>query len=1256
MYNLKKDKAMNMKRYKYIMTFVLAFMTLPMMAQDYMNIFFKNGDHRKFYMKNITEIVATKIDADGVEHEDYSFQQITTIYDKYIYKLEDVDSITFTKIDEELAEHNFVTAMPQVFSAIEDCETIADVEKKIDQIKNTEGVTDAWSDGHQLYVSIAEGETFKFHFSHDVGSDDSSIENDVAQTRAMISDMANIIKAKDSPLKVLIANQEYKSKNRDWSKLFDPLIDDFAKCGVTVKPLDGPTVDFFYDNSDNPENPHFFDYDVIFLVTHGGYCCFRQYVNGILSWTEYLHDIVTSDEILVVDKKSDNWWKDNYDSFKEWRDSSNFKDATDEQINFTFIPELRTSKFGSESWVLYPVLTERFFQDIAVGKFHNPKSVLFNTACQSMKGNSSADQFSFADQLFSHGLGVYIGYTEEDKFGPETGTNLFRKMLLNHSLDKAISDLPAYQKVESKKNVDNSDLPWYDKWNFVDHGASLHPYSNPNSEYNDVAQQLFLFPTITNEIDQETVLQSFNSSKSIEVSGYATAASYNPDNFSMGFMFWENEDMASATKISNVEVTELTKPLEKGNILFRTSLTDLKPDQTYHYRAYTYDGQNYNYGEVFTLYPVLQVSAQKFELGKGEKVSFTITAGSGEYSVESSNAMVATASVNGNEVKIETFDAGSVTITVTDTKTHQTANVYVTVTEVVNPPHIEDLHIDATSIELIVGESKSITITSGNGDYTVKSSNESVATVSINGTTVTVKAISAGSKVAITITDSKSGQTATVYVTVTEAVTPIDNPEDVIDLGLPSGMLWASCNIGATKPEEVGEYYAWGEISPNWYDASGKYSMDNSHSAMGLNWDMTKYCTKEKYGTVDNKISLDLNDDVAHIVLGGRYRMPTKDDFEELVNNCTSEWTTFNGVNGCKFTGHNGNSVFFPATGMWMKGIPKYMDVYGNYWSRSLYTELPYEASILRVFDESAIGGEDPVGVGNEERYKCKPIRAVMLPEGSPSNLVDFALSGSMNPIIGLGEKCKLNVVSGNGSYTSSSKHPSIANISINNNGIEITGQNPGTTIIYITDKCSGQDIMVNVTVTPKTETPAAAVDLGLPSGTKWASYNLGATRPEDYGGYYAWGELEKKDSYSWNTYLHCDGEDYSCYELPNPISGTIYDIVKMKWGGSWRMPTMDDFSELSENCQVEWVSRNGIKGCLVTGSNGNSIFLPASGWIGGDTKNNVNEYGLYWMPYQFEDNRYYGKSLAGFIGESGIDEALGDRYAGYSIRPVTKE
>ena len=1184
---------MNMKRYKYIIAFVLAFMALPMMAQDYMNIFFKNGDFRKFYMKNITEIVATKVDAEGVEHEDYSYQQITTIYDKYIYKLEDVDSITFTKIDEELAEHNFVTAMPQVFSAIGDCETIADVDKKIDQIKNTEGVVDAWSDGHELFVAIDKDEVYSFHFKHNAPYKRNKSRDLAAQIRTMKSQLEGIKKQDGTPLKVVIANQTDKNENEDFVDMKQsyllPLYDFFHDCGIDVHYEPNPDVDFFYNKSDNSNHLNFYDYDIVLLATHGGFrpilynspqgadVLGRDIINAVSGIKG--HSFITSDEIGKPQKSIDkDWWEDYYRTFKEWRDKSPYHDLTDVHINYTFINETRE---GKEVLVAHPCLTEYFFRDIAQGKFNNPNSFFFNFACHSLEGDNKQQSNTFANILFEkRNLGIYAGYTDSDSFSHVASSDFFHSMLSGYSVGKSYEGLKIWCKIETVDNIESdveNFLKYFKQKDLDDirngvgewkpEGAELKIIDKSGSMPSD----FFLFPTITSELDEELVTQDYLSNQSVTVNGSATF--WGESELVFGFKYATNPYALN----QEVEAEEVVLN-DNCNYSFKAKLKNLEPDKTYYYRAYTYDGMYYNYGE---------------------KCSFTTP-------------------------KIT--------------------------------PVIEDLHIDAASIEIIVGESKSVTITSGNGDYIVKSSNESVATASINGTTVTVKAISTGSKVTITITDSKSGQTATVYVTVTEAVTPIDeNSEDVIDLGLPSGMLWASCNLGATKPEEIGEYYAWGEISPNWYDASGQYSMDISHSGMGLRWDMTKYCTKEKYGTVDNKISLDLKDDVVHVVLKGRYRMPSWQDYEELITNCTTEWTALNGVNGCQFKGPNGKTIFFPATGVWMYGDLEHLDSYCNYWSRSLYTKLPYKASILCAFDESVWGGGDPVCVHREERYKCKPIRAVMLPEGSPSNLVDFALSGNVNPIIGLGEKCKLNVVSGNGSYTSSSKHPSIANVSINNNVIEITGQNPGTTIIYITDKCSGQDIMVTVTVTPKTETPAAAVDLGLPSGTKWASYNLGATRPEDYGGYYAWGELEKKDSYSWSTYLHCDGEDYSCYELPNDISGTVYDIVKMKWGGSWRMPTVDDFYELSKNCQIEWVSRSGTKGCLITGPNGNSIFLPASGWVDGETKKNVNEYGLFWTPCLIDYNTDYGKSLGGSLDEIGVGGAIGDRYAGYSIRPVIK-
>ncbi|MBQ2195316.1 MAG: hypothetical protein II407_00065, partial [Prevotella sp.] len=103
------------------------------------------------------------------------------------------------------------------------------------------------------------------------------------------------------------------------------------------------------------------------------------------------------------------------------------------------------------------------------------------------------------------------------------------------------------------------------------------------------------------------------------------------------------------------------------------------------------------------------------------------------------------------------------------------------------------------------------------------------------------------------------------------------------------------------------------------------------------------------------------------------------------------------------------------------------------------------------------------------------------------------------------------------------------------------------------------------------------AVDLGLPSGTKWASFNVGATKPEEYGGYYAWGETEEKERYDWDTYIHCDGASNTCHDLGSDISGTQYDIAHVKWGGNWCMPTYEDFEELNDNCTSEWTTLNGV-------------------------------------------------------------------------------
>ena len=160
-----------------------------------------------------------------------------------------------------------------------------------------------------------------------------------------------------------------------------------------------------------------------------------------------------------------------------------------------------------------------------------------------------------------------------------------------------------------------------------------------------------------------------------------------------------------------------------------------------------------------------------------------------------------------------------------------------------------------------------------------------------------------------------------------------------VDLGLPSGLLWATCNLGATSPEDYGDYFAWGETTPK-----SDYSWSTYQYCMGSNTTFTKYCNNSSYGYngfTDNLTTLLPEDDAATANWGSDWRMPTKEEFQELYNNTTVTWTQQNGVNGRLFTAANGNSLFLPAAG-YRNGSNLYgAGSGGNCWSSSLITDYP---------------------------------------------------------------------------------------------------------------------------------------------------------------------------------------------------------------------------------------------------------------------------------------------------------------------------
>ena len=185
------------------------------------------------------------------------------------------------------------------------------------------------------------------------------------------------------------------------------------------------------------------------------------------------------------------------------------------------------------------------------------------------------------------------------------------------------------------------------------------------------------------------------------------------------------------------------------------------------------------------------------------------------------------------------------------------------------------------------------------------------------------------------------------------------------------------------------------------------------------------------------------------------------------------------------------------------------------------------------------------------------------------------------------------------------------------------------------------------------------AVDLGLPSGLKWAKFNIGANAPEEHGGYFAWGETTEKNVYSWGWYL-CQQSECGTWADPfiknyqsagTYILGPAYDAAHIQWGGSWRMPTQDDFKELKENCSCEKTTVNGVSGYRYTGWNGNSIFLPD-----GQIKNGPNLTSdalecAYWTSYCMCISHSYSQQASAFAPNGNLSKI--DRAYGLAIRPV---
>lgn len=269
-----------------------------------------------------------------------------------------------------------------------------------------------------------------------------------------------------------------------------------------------------------------------------------------------------------------------------------------------------------------------------------------------------------------------------------------------------------------------------------------------------------------------------------------------------------------------------------------------------------------------------------------------------------------------------------------------------------------------------------------------------------------------------------------------------------------------------------------------------------------------------------------------------------------------------------------------------------------------------------------------------------------------------------------VGNEGKIVVTSTSGNFHIVNGDENVAGTKVDKDTVIITAKDYGETTIIVNDIKHKRASAIKVTVTdesgllkfltcPDSKHPHM-IDLGLPSGTKWACCNvdpkLSKNHPSNPGGYYAWGETETKDIYDFAHYIHCNGTYNTCHNLGNDIAGTQYDVAHMKWGNVWQMPTDVQRDEMFNNCTFKGMAINGTTGYLFTGPSGNNIFLPAAGQRHATDLEYPNKYGFYWTSTQSSRFPDFANHFAIYVVfYSSLSSSSDSRSLGFCVRPISK-
>lgn len=471
---------------------------------------------------------------------------------------------------------------------------------------------------------------------------------------------------------------------------------------------------------------------------------------------------------------------------------------------------------------------------------------------------------------------------------------------------------------------------------------------------------------------------------------------------------------------------------------------------------------------------------------------------------------------------------------------------------------------------------------------------------------------------------------------------------ELVDLDLPSGLLWMNLDLGADTICGNGDYYMWGAMVPYPQRGWGSYQS----AAQNLT---------------------ESGHDAVRSTLGSPYRLPTWAEMSELNNsaNCNWDWITMKGVPGYKVSSktHPERYIFLPTTG-WLNsdGAMQYANTRGNWWSSTWTNSNPHAYDLGGAQGTPAYphtgddgNGVDPVSYGSFLR----PVVSVVSTDKAQATGSAYQLNGQVNSRWGYGSGVKVGFV------YSMSPSPTVGADGCEDvpvSGVSQSGDYSYTLTCavlgnnttyyyraYIYDGTAYHYGAEQLFVTMGASPAYQAVDLGLPSHTKWANMNVGAESETGVGRFFAWGEVYSKTNFSTGTYENY----YSCYErIGEDIAGTKHDAARAIMGGAWTMPTLAQYQELMDSRYTNWVwtTENGRNGyriySIVDGYTDKSIFFPTSGWMNGTTLQGDNSYGYFWLSTLYNSDEAYYTAI--HSGSKSYDND--PRWEGFPIRGVIND